>query len=77
MKRIAAFLLLVALSFVGTIPAHAQRTTVQENARQSQKAAKKQQKTSNKMAKKQQKAMKKSAKAQRKAFKKASNRRVQ
>jgi hypothetical protein len=77
MKRIAAFMLLVALSVAGTIPAHAQRTTVQENARQSQKANKKQQKASNKMAKKQRKAMKKSAKAQRKAVKKANNRRTQ
>ena len=77
MKRIAAFMLLVALSVAGTIPAYAQRTSVEENARQSRKAAKRQQKASKKAAKKQRKAMKKSAKAQRKAIKKANNRRVQ
>lgn len=76
MKRIAAFMLLVALSVAVTIPAYAQRTTVEENARQSQKANKKQQKASSKMAKQQRKAMKKSAKAQRKAVKKANNRRA-
>jgi len=74
MKRIAAFMLLVALSVAGTIPAQAQRTSVEENARQSQRAAKQQQKMLKKAAKKQRKAMKKSVKAQRKAVKKANHR---
>jgi hypothetical protein len=76
MKRIAAFMLLVALSVAGAIPAQGQRVSVEENARQSRKAAKTQQKMLKKSAKKQRKAMKKYAKAQRKAVKKA-NRRAQ
>ena len=74
MKRIAAFMLLVALSVAGTIPAQAQRTSVQENARQSQRAAKQQQKMLKKAAKKQRKAMKKYVKTQRKAVKKTNHR---
>jgi hypothetical protein len=77
MKRIAALLLLVALSVAGAMPAYAQRTSVEENARQSQKAAKRQQKASRKAAKNQRKAMKKYTKGQRKAVKKANNRRAQ
>jgi hypothetical protein len=77
MKRTAAFmLLLVALSVAWSMPANAQRISTQENARQSQKAAKKQQKMLNKANKKQRKAMKKYSKAQRKATKKANRRRV-
>ena len=68
MKRIATFmLLLVALSAAWSIPAQAQRISPQENARQSRKVMKKQQKMLNKANKKQRKAMKKAAKAQRKA----------
>jgi len=68
MKRIVTFmLLLVALSAAWSIPAQAQRISPQENARQSRKAIKKQQKMLNKANKKQRKAMKKAAKAQRKA----------
>jgi len=68
MKRIATFmLLLVALSAAWSMPAQAQRISPQENARQSRKAMKKQQKMLNKANKKQRKAMKKAAKAQRKA----------
>jgi len=68
MKRIATFvLLLVALSAAWSMPAQAQRISPQENARQSRKAIKKQQKMLNKANKKQRKAMKKAAKAQRKA----------
>ena len=74
MKRIAAFMLLVSLSLAGAIPAQAQRISPQENARQSRKAAKKQQKFLNKANKKQRKAAKKAAKAQRKATKKANRR---
>jgi hypothetical protein len=71
MKRIPAFMLLVALSFAGSIPAHAQRISPEENARQSSRAAKKQQKMLKKANKKQRKAMKKYEKAQRKATRKA------
>ena len=74
MKRIAAFLLLVVLSIAGSMPAQAQRISPQENARQSRKAIKKQQKMLNKMNKKQAKAMKKAAKAQRKAIRKTNRR---
>jgi hypothetical protein len=74
MKRIAAFMLLIALSVAGSIPAQAQRTSVDENARQYPKAVKKQQKMLKKANKKQRKAMKKAAKAQRKAAKKANRR---
>jgi len=75
MKRIVTFmLLLVALSTAWSIPAQAQRITPQENARQSKKAIKKQQKMLNKANKKQSKAMKKAAKKQRKQMKKANNR---
>jgi hypothetical protein len=71
MKRIACFTLLVALSVPWSIPVKAQRISVAEGERRSQKAAKKQQKINKKAAKKQRKAMKKAAKAQRKADKKA------
>jgi sensor domain CHASE-containing protein len=74
MKRIAAFLLLVVLSIAGSIPAHAQRISPQENQRQSRKAIKKQQKMLNRANKKQAKAMKKAGKSQRKATKKANSR---
>jgi Tfp pilus assembly protein PilV len=62
MKRIAVFVLLVALSLAGVIPLQAQRISPQENARRSQKAAKKQQKAYKKAVKKQQKANRKAAK---------------
>jgi biopolymer transport protein ExbD len=72
MKRLVVFMLLVIFAVAGSIPARAQkRISVEENARQSQEAQKKQQKMMKKSAKKQQKAMKKSAKAQRKAMKRA------
>jgi hypothetical protein len=77
MKRIAAFMLLAALSVAGALPVQAQRTSVEENARQSRRATKQQQKMLKKSAKKQRKAMKRSAKAQRKAIKKANTRRAQ
>ena len=72
MKRIAAFLLLAVFSVAGSL--HAQTISPQENARRSQKAAKKQQKMLKKASKKQRKAMKKYAKAQRKAQNKANRR---
>jgi hypothetical protein len=70
MKRTALFTLLIASSVAWSIPAEAQSPGVAEYARQSNVAAKKQQKAYRKAAKKQQKAMKKYAKAQRKAAKK-------
>ena len=74
MKRIAAFMLLLVLAIAGSIPAQAQRTSPEENARQSRKAAKLQQKMLKRANKKQRKAMKKSEKAQRKAIRKANHR---
>jgi hypothetical protein len=74
MKRIAALMLLAVLSLASSMPAQAQRISPQENARQSRKAIKKQQKMLNKANKKQAKAMKKAAKTQRKATKKANKR---
>ena len=71
MKRIAVLTLLVALGVAWSIPAKAQRMSVEENARQSRKADKKQQKMNRKAAKKQQKGMKKYEKAQRRAQRKA------
>jgi uncharacterized membrane protein (DUF106 family) len=71
MKRIPAVILLVALSFAWSIPATAQIFTGPDSARQSQKAAKQQQKARNKAAKKQQKSMKKYEKTQQKAAKRA------
>ena len=74
MKRIVTFmLLLVALSAAWSMPAQAQRISPQENARQSKKAIKKQQKMLNKANKKQRKAMKKAGKKQRKANRKANS----
>jgi hypothetical protein len=74
MKRIPAFILLVALSFAWSIPARTQIFRGPDSARQAQKAAKKQQKSFNKEAKKQRKAMKKYQKSQRKAARRASYR---
>jgi hypothetical protein len=71
MKRIPAFMLLVALSFAWSLPATAQIFRGPDSERQAQKANKKQQKALNKAARKQQKAMRKNEKAQRKAAKKA------
>ncbi|MFY9792270.1 MAG: hypothetical protein WA474_21935 [Candidatus Sulfotelmatobacter sp.] len=69
MKRIAAFLLLFALSIAVSTPAQAQREnrSIGENGREARRAAKQQQKYSKKAAKKQRKAMKKYQKAQKKA----------
>ncbi len=75
MKRIVTFMaLLVALSAAWSMPAQAQRISPQENARQSKKAIKKQQKMLNKVNKKQAKAMKKAAKKQRKQMNTANSR---
>jgi hypothetical protein len=72
MKRVAAFTLLVAASFLSSVPSNAQDFGVAEYARQSQKTAKKQEKISKKANRKQRKAWKKYAKAQRKSAKRAS-----
>jgi sensor domain CHASE-containing protein len=74
MKRIVLFVLLVVLSIAASTPAHAQRMTPEQNARQSRKAIKKQQKMLKKANKNQAKAMRKAAKAQRKATQKANRR---
>jgi uncharacterized membrane protein (DUF106 family) len=70
MKRIAAFMLMIALGVACSIPAQAEDTAATaENMRRSRKAAKDQQKMLKKADKKQRKAMKKYEKAQRKAAK--------
>jgi hypothetical protein len=76
MKRIAAFLLLLALSVACSLPARAQREnrSIGENSREARKAAKQQQKTSKKIARKQRKAMKRYQKAQHKAAKRQHHR---
>ena len=65
MKRIAAFLLLTALSVAWSMPVQGQETSTAENMRRAHQAAKRQQKVSRKLAKKQRKAMKRSAKQRR------------
>jgi len=75
MKRIVTFMLLVVLSVAAAIPAQAQRISPQENARESRKAIKHQQKMLNKANRKQSRAMKKATKAQRKAGKRANRKR--
>ena len=70
MKRIAA-LLLLALTFGSSTLVNAQRMSPEENARQSQKAAKSQQKMLHKKNKQQAKATRKYEKSQRKQVKKA------
>jgi len=69
MKRVAAFLILVALSVASSIPATAQRenTRIGENGREARKAAKQNKKAVKKAARQQRKAMKQDQKAQRKA----------
>ncbi len=71
MKRVPALILLIALSFACSISAKTQIFMGKDSARQSQNAAKKQQKA---LKKAQRKAMKKYEKAQRKAAKKAQRR---
>jgi hypothetical protein len=70
MKRIAVFALLAILSAAGSIPVHAQGMSIAEYERQSQEAAKKQQKVNKKAAKKQRRMLRKAGKKQRKAMKK-------
>ena len=74
MKRIAAFLLLLALTPAGSVPAWSmpskpENRSIGENGREARRAAKKYHKSSQKSGRKQQKQMKKYQKAQRKAAK--------
>jgi hypothetical protein len=69
MKRITVLALLTALSVAWSIPAKAQGISIAEYERQSQEAAKKQQKVNRKTAKKQRKMLRKAGKNQRKAMK--------
>jgi hypothetical protein len=75
MKGIAIFVLMIGLSVAASMPVQAQRISLQENARQSRKAIKKQQKLLNKQNKRQRKLNKKAAKAARKQNQKANRRR--
>jgi hypothetical protein len=70
MKRIAVLALLAISSVAGSMPVHAQGMTIAEYERQSQIAAKKQQKVDRKTAKKQRRMLRKAGKKQRKAMKK-------
>jgi hypothetical protein len=75
MNGIAIFVLMIGLSVAASMPVQAQRISPQENARQSRKAIKKQQKLLNKQNKRQRKLNKKAAKAARKQNQKANRRR--
>jgi hypothetical protein len=72
MKRIAAFILLVACALAGSMPAGAQIFMGPNSGRQAQKALKKQQKAQSKAAKKQ---WKKYRKMQQKAARRSRHRR--
>lgn len=75
MRRIAAFMLLIALSVACSLPAQAENTAAAaENMRRAKMAAKQHEKVLKKLNKKQHKAMKKYDKTQRKAAKKAQRR---
>ncbi len=76
MKRVAAFLLLLALSVAWSIPACAQpeNRSIGENGREARKAAKQQQKSVKKAARKQRKAMKKYQKQQKNAARQSQRR---
>jgi uncharacterized membrane protein (DUF106 family) len=74
MKRLAAFLLLAALSVACSMPMQAQNTTTDENMHRARQAAKQHKKELKKLSKKQRKAMKKSGMAQPKASKKSKRR---
>ena len=71
MKRLAAFLLVLAMSAAWPVPSRAQQYSIPDPPGKSAKIAKQQQKMYRKAAIKQQKAMKRAAKAQQKADKKA------
>jgi hypothetical protein len=69
MKRIAVLALLAAMSLACSTSVNAQGISIAEYERQSQEAAKKQQKVNRKAAKKQRKMLRKAGKNQRKAMK--------
>jgi Skp family chaperone for outer membrane proteins len=71
MKRLAAFLLLAALTVACSMPVQAKNTTTAENMHRARRDAKHQQKVQKKLAKRQRKAAKKSQKAQRKSYRRA------
>jgi len=71
MKRLAALVLLAIFTFTWTVQASAKRLTPEQNARQSNRAAKQQRRMLKKADKRQRKAMKRSLRAQRKATRKA------
>ena len=71
MKRLGILILLAILSLGCLTSAYAQVMTPEQNAKQSRKAEKKQQKALNEANKKQRKAAKKYQKAEQKATKKA------
>ncbi len=75
MKRIAAFLLLVAMTPAWAMPTKPERRNIGENSREARKAAKQYRKSVNKSGRKQRKAMKKTQKAQRKLAKRSQHRR--
>jgi hypothetical protein len=77
MKRIAAFILLIALGVAWSTLANAQREnrSIGENGIEARRASKQYQKAQKKAAKKQRKAMKRYQKAQRKASKQSGRRR--
>jgi len=74
MKRIAAFILLAAVTLAISLPAQAQSSVTHGNVRQSPKYRKQQAKLAKKQAKAERKAIKRNLKAQRKANKKAHRR---
>jgi hypothetical protein len=74
MRRIAAFLLLVALTPAWSLPTKPENTRIGENGREARKAAKQYRKSVNKSARKQRKQMKKYQKAQRKLAKRSQHR---
>jgi hypothetical protein len=75
MKRIAVFLLLIALTPAGALPTKPENTRIGENGREARRAAKQYHKSVNKSARKQRKAMKKNQKAQRRLAKNSQHRR--
>ncbi len=76
MKRIAAFLLLVALSPAWAMSTKHENRSIGENGQEARRAAKRYHKSSQKSARKQQKQMKKYQKAQRKLAKRSQRRRT-
>jgi hypothetical protein len=81
MKRIAAFLLLLAMASAWSVPAWSmpskpENRSIGENGREARRAAKKYHKSSQRSGRKQQRQMKKYQKAQHKLAKRAARRRT-